>query len=234
MLTAIIVAGGESRRMGVDKTFAQLAGKPVIAHTVAAFEAAPCVEEIIVVGRAERLEELREAFAREGFSKVRNILAGGLHRQDSVAAGLGALAVECRYVAVHDAARPLITVDQIASVLEAARRHGGAALAAPVTDTLKRADTSRAVCASVDREGVYAMQTPQIFARELLDEAYALVSTRQLSITDEVSAVEHLGRRVMLVSNDGPNLKITFPADLALAEVLLTRRERSRDHSPTA
>ncbi len=218
MLTAIIVAGGSSRRMGLDKTFALLAGQPVVAHTIAAFEAAKCVDEIIIVGRAERVEELRALAPRH------RVVAGGLQRQDSVAAGLAVLPATCRFVAVHDAARPLVRPAQIAEVLAAAQAHGGAALAAPVTDTLKRADSSRVVCGSVERENLFAMQTPQIFARDLLVEAYAAVAKGQLSITDEVSALEHLGHTVVLVANSEPNLKITYPADLALAELLLRAR----------
>ncbi len=220
MLVAIIVAGGSSRRMGFDKTFANLAGRPVVAHTIAAFESAECVEEIILVGRADRLDELRT------LAPGHRVIAGGEHRQNSVAAGLAALAPNCLYVAVHDAARPLVTAEQIERVLGAARTHGGAALAAPVTDTLKRATADHLVSEGVNREGLFAMQTPQIFAREILQEAYAQVTAGGLTITDEVSALEHLGRKVVLVPNDEPNLKITFPADLTLAEALLARRAR--------
>ncbi|MEP6810265.1 MAG: 2-C-methyl-D-erythritol 4-phosphate cytidylyltransferase [Chthoniobacterales bacterium] len=218
MLTAIIVAGGSSRRMGFDKTFALLADKPVIAHTIAAFASASCVGEIIIVGRAERLDELRE------LAPTHRVVAGGVHRQDSVAAGLAALTPACRYVAVHDAARPLVTTNAILRVLEAAQTHGAAALAAPITDTLKRADADHFVTEAVDRDGVFAMQTPQIFARDLLEEAYARIVAAGLTVTDEVSAVEQLGRKVILVPNDKPNPKITFPADLALAELLLAGR----------
>ncbi len=218
MLTAIIVAGGSSRRMGFDKTFAMLAGRPVIAHTIAAFEAAACVDAIVIVSRAERVEALQALAPRH------RVVAGGAERQDSVAAGLRALSAECDYVAVHDAARPLISAQQIEQVLEAARGCGAAALAAPVTDTLKRADADNFFTDSIEREGVFAMQTPQIFSRPLLEEAYALVQQEGRAITDEVSALQHLGRRVALVRNEEPNLKITFPADLALAELLLARR----------
>ncbi|MEP6822298.1 MAG: 2-C-methyl-D-erythritol 4-phosphate cytidylyltransferase [Chthoniobacterales bacterium] len=232
MLTAIIVAGGSSRRMGFDKTFAPLGGRPVIAHTVAAFESAACVEEIILVGRAERLGELRDVVTRYSFPKVRHVVAGGVLRQHSVSAGLAALAPGCRFVAVHDAARPLVTAAQIERVLAAAQTHGGAALASPVTDTLKRAGQDHVVCGAVEREGLFAMQTPQIFARDALQEAYARVAAGRLSITDEVSAFEHLGRKVVLVRNDETNLKITFPADLALAEWLLAHQQRAKDGPP--
>jgi 2-C-methyl-D-erythritol 4-phosphate cytidylyltransferase len=224
MLTAIIVAAGSSRRMGFDKLFALLGGKPVLAHSLSAFERADCVDEIILVGRAERLAELKEFVRCAESRKVRHVVAGGQHRQDSVRAGLNLLASGVRYVAVHDAARPFITAEQIERVFELARQHGAAALAEPITDTLKRADKNRFVSGGVDRERLYAMQTPQIFSRELLVDAYDAVAANKLSITDEVSAVEHLGAKVLLVPNDQFNLKITLPRDLLLAESFLSQR----------
>jgi 2-C-methyl-D-erythritol 4-phosphate cytidylyltransferase len=224
MLTAIIVAAGSSQRMGVDKLFALLGGKPVIAHTLNAFERTDCVDEIILVGRAERLPELQELVRHAESRKVRHVVAGGQHRQDSVRVGLNLLAPGARYVAVHDAARPFITAEQIGRVFELARQHRAAALAEPITDTLKRADENRFVSGGVDRERLYAMQTPQVFFRDLLVDAYAAVAANKLSITDEVSAVEHLGTKVLLVPNDQFNLKITFPRDLLLAESFLSQR----------
>ena len=227
MLTAIIVAGGSSRRMGFDKTFALLRGEPVVIHSLAAFEAAACVDEIIVVGREDRVEELAAIVSARAFRKVRHVIAGGGQRQDSVAAGLQRIAAEANFVAVHDAARPLIRPIQIEDVLRAAEKNGAASMAAPVTDTLKRATEEGIVCGSVDRERLYAMQTPQIFARDLLTRAYALVAAEQLTITDEVSAVERLGHTAALVAGDEPNFKITFSADLALAESVLRARDPS-------
>jgi 2-C-methyl-D-erythritol 4-phosphate cytidylyltransferase len=210
--------------MGFDKLFASLAGKPVIAHSIQAFAEADCVNEIILVGRTEQLAELREFVSGSGSSKVRQVVKGGEHRQDSVRAGLNVIASGIEYVAVHDAARPLITSDQITQVFQFACQHGGATLAEPITDTLKRADAKGFVSAAIDRECLYAMQTPQIFSRRLLVDAYASVVANKVSITDEVSAVERSGKKVFLVSNDQPNLKITFPRDLALAECYLAQR----------
>ncbi len=224
MLTAIIVAAGSSQRMGFDKLFALLGEKPVIAHTLDAFERAECVDEIILVGRDDRLTELRELVRRTEVKKVSHVVSGGVHRQDSVRAGLKLLAPDARYVAVHDAARPLITSQQIGRVFADCRVHGAAALAERITDTLKRGDENCFVCGGVDRAGLYAMQTPQIFSRDLLMDAYDAVAANKLSITDEVSAVEHLGAKVLLVPNDQFNLKITFPRDLLLAESFLSQR----------
>jgi 2-C-methyl-D-erythritol 4-phosphate cytidylyltransferase len=224
MLTAIIVAAGSSQRMGFDKLFALLGDKPVVAHTLAAFERAECVDGIILVGRDDRLGELQELVRRAEAKKVRHVISGGVHRQDSVRAGLNLLAPEVRFVAVHDAARPLITPEQIERVLAGCRVHGAAALAEPITDTLKRADENTFVCGSVDRAGLYAMQTPQIFSRDLLVKAYDAVEAEKLSVTDEVSAVELLGAKVLLVPNIEFNPKITYPRDLFLAQSFLTRR----------
>lgn len=227
MLCTIIVAAGSSRRMGFDKLFAPLHGKPVVLHTIDAFERADCVDEIVVVGHPERLAELERLVRSSGSKKVRHVVAGGRHRQDSVRAGLNVLAPSVRYVAVHDAARPLVTPAQILRVLQLAQAHGAASLAEPITDTLKRADENHFVRGGIDRDGLYAMQTPQIFSRDLLVDAYAAVTGKKISVTDEVSAVEHLGRKVVLVPNDEFNLKITFPRDLQLAELFLSQQARS-------
>src|SRR4051812_33858480 len=199
MLSAIIVAAGSSQRMGFDKLFALLNDKPVVAHTLSAFESADCVDEIIVVGKSDRVGELEELVRQSGFRKVAKVIAGGEQRQDSVRRGLEQDGSSAEYVAVHDAARPLITPEQIARVLTAAREHGAAALAEPVTDTLKRADENGVVTGGVPREGLFAMQTPQIFERDLLRAAYQTVVEKKLTVTDEVSAVEHHGGKVVLV-----------------------------------
>jgi 2-C-methyl-D-erythritol 4-phosphate cytidylyltransferase len=224
MLSAIIVAAGSSQRMGFDKLFALLGDKPVVVHTLLAFEGAECVDEVILVGRDDRLAELQELVRRAEFKKVRHVVSGGVHRQDSVRAGMDLLASDASYVAVHDAARPLITAEKIARVFAECRIHGAAALAEPITDTLKRGDDGCFVCGGVDRSGLYAMQTPQIFSRDLLVRAYETVAAKQLLITDEVSAIEELGAKVLLVPNDEFNPKITYPRDLLLAEALLRGR----------
>lgn len=224
MLTAIIVAAGSSQRMGFDKLLALLGDKPVLAHTIDAFERTAPVDEIILVARADRLAEFEELVRQNNFRKVRRVIAGGERRQDSVRAGLEQANVGATFVAVHDAARPLVMPEQIERLLELARKHGGAALAEPITSTVKRADENLVVTGSVSREDLYAMQTPQIFARDLLGKAYAAVAASDLSVTDEVSAIEHLGAKVVLLRNDEWNVKITYPRDLLLAQAALARR----------
>ncbi|MEY2506873.1 MAG: 2-C-methyl-D-erythritol 4-phosphate cytidylyltransferase [Verrucomicrobiota bacterium] len=224
MLTAIIVAAGNSQRMGFDKLLALLGDKPVLAHTIDAFERTASVNEIILVTRPDRLTEFEELVRQNNFKKVDRVIAGGEQRQDSVRAGLEQLNAKATFVAVHDAARPLVTPEQIERLLELARQHGGAALAEPVTNTVKRADENLVVTGSVPRENLYAMQTPQIFARHLLEKAYAAVAANNLSVTDEVSALELLGAKVVLLPNEEWNVKITYPRDLFLAQTVLARR----------
>jgi 2-C-methyl-D-erythritol 4-phosphate cytidylyltransferase len=224
MLTAIIVAAGSSQRMGFDKLLALLGDKPVLAHTIDAFEQTSSVSEIILVARAERVREFQELVRQNRFEKVRQVIPGGEQRQDSVRAGLARVSEASRFIAVHDAARPLVIPEQIERVFSCAREHGAAALAEPVTDTIKRADQNRIVTGGVPRENLFAMQTPQIFEKNLLERAYAAVAADKLSITDEVSAVEHLGEKVRLVPNDEWNVKITYPRDLLLAQAAMARR----------
>jgi 2-C-methyl-D-erythritol 4-phosphate cytidylyltransferase len=224
MLTAILVAAGSSQRMGFDKLFAAIGGKPVIAHTIRAFERASSVDGIIVVAREDRHDEIKTIVRDEKFKKVQSIIPGGKRRQDSVRAGLNHLDPVARYVAVHDTARPLISPEQIERVFQQCANHGAAALAEPINDTLKRADSDLLISDSVDRHQLYAMQTPQIFERQLIEEAYRAVYAENISVTDEVSAVERLGRKVALVLDDDFNFKITYPRDLPVAEFILKQR----------
>ena len=224
MLTAIIVAGGSSQRMGFDKLFAPLNGCPVVAHSIAAFENTESVRDIVLVGRAERLADYEELIRVQNFRKVNAVIAGGARRQDSVQRGLERLAPGAEFVAVHDAARPLGRPEMVEKIYQSARAHGGAASAAPVRDTLKRADHDHVVVGGVDRVNLFAVETPQIFRRALLEKAYRAVFAGALEVTDEISALEQEGGKVVLVPNDEPNFKITYAADLPLAEFVLRQR----------
>ncbi|MDP9187558.1 MAG: 2-C-methyl-D-erythritol 4-phosphate cytidylyltransferase [Verrucomicrobiota bacterium] len=222
MLSAIIVAAGSSERMGFDKLFAPIAGTPMIAYTIDAFERTPCVDEIILVGRTDSLPEFQKLLPAK--TKVSNIVPGGAERHDSVRAGLEKVNRSSEFVAVHDAARPMITPEKIERVFEACREHGAATLAEPITDTLKRVDVDLIVTSSVDRHQLYAMQTPQIFKRDLLESAYCKAAEKEIAVTDEVSAVELVRHKVMLVPNQDFNFKITYPRDFLLAEFVLRQR----------
>src|SRR4029077_4998381 len=202
MLSAIIVAGGSSQRMGFDKLFAVIAGEPVIAYAIRAFERADCVSEIVLVAREQQHDEIRRIASGAGFKKIRAIVPGGARRQDSVRAGLDRIDRDAKNVAVHDATRPLITPEQVDRPCEQCRIPDAAALAQPVNDTLKRANADLLVVGSVDRHQIYAMQTPQIFERKLIEDAYRGVYAENASVTDEVSAVERLAHKIAFVLND--------------------------------
>ncbi len=221
MTSAIIVAAGSGTRMGFDKLLASLGGAPVILHTLRAFQTCPEVDEIVVVASPDRQEVIQRLADDAGLTKLRAFVPGGAERHLSVWAGIQAVAPDCDYVAVHDGARPLIHPSQISRCLAKARETGAAASARPVSETLKRADGSGRVCGSVDRAGLWIMETPQVFARPLLVQAYEAVLREGLLVTDEVSALEGLGHPVWLVDNPTPNPKITWPPDLAVAERLL-------------
>ena len=215
--SAIIVAAGSSRRMGFDKLAADLCGVPVLRRTVEAFLAANSIESIVVVCPEERWELLSGI----EFNKPVTRVDGGENRQDSVAAGLAK--ISSSYVAVHDGARPLISTADIDRCVKTATIHQASALARRVVETLKRADDEGFSAEAVSRDDLWFMETPQVFGIALLQKAYAAVAERALEVTDEVSALESIGVRVKLVESKQANLKITTPADLALAAALLTK-----------
>jgi len=225
-VSAILVAAGSSRRMGFDKLAAALAGESVLVRSLLAFEACPEVGEIRVVTNPEKFDEVTEAARRLGLAKFVEVIAGGAERHLSVHAGLNRVGGDYELVAVHDAARPLVTPAAISRCVSVAASHGAATLAHRVADTLKRGNAAGEVVDAVSRDDLWAMETPQIFSTALLCEAYAGVLARGEVVTDEVSAVTALGRVVKLVENTEPNLKITVPGDLAVAAAILRSRDQ--------
>lgn len=224
-MIAILVAAGSSRRMGFDKLTADLAGKPVVAWSLLAFECAPSVRRILLVTREDRVEEFTALARAHGISKLAGVVPGGGERHLSVWNGLQAAeAAPDEFVAVHDAARPLISPAAIEGCLALAREHGAAACAAPIVDTLKRATADGFVSESVERENLWAMQTPQLFLARLLEEAYRSLLRTNTIVTDEVSALQRLGLSVALYRNREANLKITLPEDIPLARLVLNAR----------
>jgi len=214
---AIIVAAGESRRMGgVDKVFALLGGKPVLARVIDAFQRCNSINQIVVVVSRENLERCRQLVAEGGWSRVIEVCAGGRRRQDSVAAGLSHLS-QCQWVVIHDGARPLLTVDLVERGLEAAGETGAAVAAVPVTDTIKMAGDDRFVQQTLPRRNLWAVQTPQVFRFDIITEAY---ERAQGEVTDDASLVEQLGYKIRLYMGSYNNIKVTTPDDLALAALL--------------
>lgn len=217
---AIIVAAGSSRRMGMDKLAWPLAGVPVLRRTLDAFLAARSIRSVVVVCPEERWKLLDGA----DFTKPVLRTDGGAERQESVMKGLAAIDDAIRFVAVHDGARPLVSPADIDACVAAAITHRAAALARRATETMKRSDAEGFCVESVSRENLWCMETPQVFETALLREAYRHVAERGLAVTDEVSAVRQTGVKVKFIESMHPNLKITTPADLALAQALMTQQ----------
>tara|TARA_R110000850_G_scaffold36847_1_gene97056 strand:+ start:463 stop:1146 length:684 start_codon:yes stop_codon:yes gene_type:complete len=224
-ISAIIVAAGSSRRMGFDKLEADLDGESVLARSMMVFQSCPEVAEFRVVTSSEQIELVKEASARLGLSKFVEAIEGGAERHLSVHAGLSRVAAEMELVAVHDGARPLVTVSAITRCAAFAKKSGAATLAHRVTDTLKRGNDGGEVAGPVSREDLWAMETPQIFQTKLLREAYEWVLNSGEIVTDEVSALEAIGHRIKLVENSEPNDKITVPGDLVVARAILGARQ---------
>jgi 2-C-methyl-D-erythritol 4-phosphate cytidylyltransferase len=226
---AILLAAGRGRRMPpdvADKILIPLAGRPVFAWSAAAFVASGVADFYLVVGRDPRQSLALSPYAPTPALFVR----GGRERQDSVAAALAALPDDIDYVFIHDCARPLIRAEQLTALLKLVRRHEAAVLAHRVTDTVKQVPAGtpapvRVRPVTLDRSRLWAMETPQVFARDLICRAYAQVQRRGQRITDDAQAVEALGRAVTLLENPHPNPKLTTAADLPYLEFLLSRRE---------
>lgn len=215
---AIIAAGGSSARMeGVDKLFAVIAGKPLLAHTVAAFEENPAVSEIVVVCSEDNVDKCRGLQSEFNWDKVSDIVAGGKRRQDSVYNGLQALG-ETDWVLVHDGARPLVNADIINRGLAAAETTGAAIAAVPVKDTIKLAEADLTIMGTPPRENLWAAQTPQVFRRDILKRAFAAGPPE---VSDDAALVERLGIKVKLFHGSYDNIKVTTPSDLKLTEILL-------------
>ena len=220
---AVIVAAGESQRMGgTDKVRAPLGGKPLLARTINIFQECTLIDQVVVVINAKNEEWCRQLVVEEGWSKVSDICTGGRRRQDSVAAGLGQLD-ECDWVVIHDGARPLVTVDLIKNGLETARETGAAVAAVPVADTIKVAGDDKVVQETPTRQNLWAVQTPQVFRFDIIIEAYRRANS---DVTDDATLVEQAGYRVKLYMGSYDNIKVTTPDDLALAELLWRKHER--------
>ena len=205
---AIIVASGSSRRMGFDKLAALIDGNPILWHSVRAFSTNSSITQVVVVTPPERFEWLSD------LGEKLHRVDGGKERSDSVNAGLAALNSDITHVAIHDGARPLVSPQNITATFEAAQKTGAAALARRVTETLKRSSPEGVTTESVSREDLWIMETPQIFSRVLIKQAYQQVASGDAQITDEVSALQLLGQGTTLVENTNPNPKITVQADL--------------------
>jgi 2-C-methyl-D-erythritol 4-phosphate cytidylyltransferase / 2-C-methyl-D-erythritol 2,4-cyclodiphosphate synthase len=221
---AVIVAAGRGERFGdTGKVLAPVAGRPLLAWSLDAMEAATSVRDVVVVYGEHTEAPIRTLVASGQWPKVRSLVAGGEQRQASMASGVRATADDVEVVLVHDAARPLIAPALIDACAASARETGAAILATPVADTLKRIEGG-VIAGTVDRAGLWAAQTPQGFRRALLLDLCRIALEPGSKVTDEASLCEAQGHPVTIVPGDRLNVKITHPEDLDLADALLRRR----------
>ena len=226
MAFSIIAAGGSGERMGAGGAkFAELLlGRAMVSYSLDAFQNAPSIESIILVVPAAFVEQWSaESLRGSGFSKVAATVAGGERRQQSVRLGLEAIGSREGIVVVHDAARPMVTPELIESVAAVPEGMDGLIAAVPVTDTIKRVETS-SVSATVERAGLFSVQTPQGFSLGALLDAHSEAAGAGFEATDDSALVEWRGGRVGIVPGSRENMKVTYPADLLMAEAVLGGR----------
>jgi len=230
---AVIVAGGIGRRMGANKPkqFLMLARRPILARTIEVFESTDAVDRIIIVAPRGYVEPVRKDIVKRfGFQKVKRVVMGGRRRQDSVWAGLQAIQEPCDVVAIHDGVRPLVTPDIIEKSILVARNFGAALVAVPVTSTIKTITGDGFVRRTPERRTLMAAQTPQSFNYNIIMNAYSDAVKHDFRGTDDSQLVEHMGARVVIVPGHQENIKITMETDLALAQMIISRR-RNRPSS---
>jgi len=218
--SAVIVAAGASTRMeGGDKLLAEINGLPVLLHTLMAFEKNKAVDEIVVVARADDLQKIGDLCRSCGINKASKIMAGGKTRLESVYNGAFAVSEGASYIAIHDGARPCIEQAVIERALAAAAKYHAAAPALPVRPTLKRVKGG-IITETVDREGLYEIQTPQIFSADMIKAALTNARKKSLDVTDDCMAAELIGFPVHITEGSVFNIKITTKDDLMVAEAI--------------
>lgn len=224
MLSAIVLAAGVGKRLGipVPKPLVEICKKPVIIYSLKEFDQHPDIDEIIVVVSAQNKAAIAKIIKQSSFKKIKALCLGGKRRQDSVYNGLGAISQDSNWVLVHDSARPLINRKLITEVISAAKKTGAAILGVPVKATIKSVKKGSLVDKTVDRSNLWEIQTPQVFKKELIFEAYHRF--HKANFTDDASLVERLGKHVKIVMGSYENIKITTQEDLFFAEAIAKRR----------
>lgn len=225
-VTAIIVAAGNSTRMGMvtSKQFIPLLGKPAISYTFNAFEVAETIDEVVVVCRECDMQEIKDIATKEDCKKITSYVLGGATRSESVKAGITAADDKATHFAIHDGARALILPCDIERVVKEAIAFDAAALGVPVTDTIKVVDEKGYIVSTPVRSTLRGAQTPQVFAKDLY--LSALENTQGEDFTDDCALVETVGAKVKIVDGDYTNIKLTTMQDVPLAEGILKRREK--------
>lgn len=223
--SVIVPAAGKASRMeGIDKILVEIAGKPILAYSLETLNDCPLVDEIILVTREDMIVDLGKLCQEFAITKASKVLVGGAERRDSVLIGVREAREDADLIAIHDGARPFLSTKVLETVLAEGRRTGAAVPAIAVTDTIKRANHCL-VEKTLQREKLWAVQTPQVFHADLIKPALEQAVAENISLTDDCAAVERLGMKVTLTEGAVENLKVTTPLDLLFAEAILAKGE---------
>ncbi len=225
-VSAIIVAAGGSVRMGIadSKQFIPLLSRPAIEYTLRAFQKCYLIKEIVIVCREQDRDRIKELVEENGFTKISQLVLGGASRAESVRNGVNAANEKAKYFAIHDGARPLITVEEIERVVEAAFETGAATLGTAVTDTIKIVDGFNKIESTPLRSQLRAVQTPQVFEKDLYTFALENAGDNAINFTDDCALIENMGGEVEVVKGSLENIKLTTPVDIIIAESILRSR----------
>ena len=230
--SAVIVAAGSAQRMGADKVMLELGCMPVLARTLLAFQNCDAIDEIIVVTRMEKVEEVASLCKKYGVTKAGKVIRGGKTRMESALAGVSEARSGAKLIAIHDGARPFVTDEVIRRTVDAAAAYMSAVPVIRSTDTLKTIDKDGLIIGSVDREHTVRVQTPQVFNADLIKGALTKAVSDGLTLTDDCSAIEIMGIKTHTVDGDEDNIKLTTPRDLQLGELILkTSGDYSEDRT---
>ena len=229
--SAVILAAGEGSRFSSDqpKQFYEIDGKPVLLHSALAFENSELIDESIVVTTDTETEHCRNYLIKNGVNKLTRVVTGGETRSESAKHGFEAVNPACAFVAIHDAARCLVTPEMIEAAFESAFVFGGAACASVCTDTLKRTDLSNTVKETVDRNNMWLVQTPQVFDANMYRAAVYYAEKDGVTATDDCALCERLGFNIKMVNVGRTNIKITYPEDVVIAEAILASRRKTEE-----
>lgn len=225
-VSAIIVAAGNSTRMGTGrpKIFEDILGLPALVYTLKAFEDSELINEIIIVCKDEHSEKIKQLTEIFKISKFKKFATGGTTRQKSVFSGLSKISDESTHVAIHDAARLLVTKDIIDEVVKVAYIKGACATGVPVKDTIKFVDEDGNIINTVDRSHLWSVHTPQVFEKGLYLKAFEYARDNQKDYTDDCQLIENYGQKVQMILGSYSNLKLTTVDDIPIFEEILKRR----------
>lgn len=222
--SAVIVAAGNSQRMGKDKILMDIGGAPVIAYTLRSFQASEVIDEIIIVTKGESIQRMADICSEYGITKARRVVCGGKTRAESALIGVSNTSENATVIAIHDGARPFPSRALIERAVMAAEESYAAAPAVRATDTVRILNKKGVVVDTPDRELIALVQTPQVFNADIIKGALTKAVEKNLPITDDCSAVEAMGFKVVIVDGERDNIKLTTQSDIYAAEKILADR----------